>query len=150
MTSCRRLIYEQSVAYRGHLIIPYLSSEIAQTPIYAYRLLSELGHRSEWHRANNPAGLHSSRIEGILDIAREHLDAKVSATSSLGYFKQRYLYKQNLVIISEVAGKFFYDHYPPTRLDNIAAPKIFASELACINWVKAGLDRNLQKSASTM
>ncbi|KAI9131243.1 hypothetical protein [Acaryochloris sp. CCMEE 5410] len=150
MISPRRLMYEQSVVYRGHLIIPYIYSEIAQTPIYAYRLLSELGNRSEWHRANNPAGLHSSRIEGILDIAREHLEAEVSAIPTMDYFKQRYIYKQNLVIISEIAGKFFYDHYPPTRLNNIAAPKIFSSELACINWVKAGLDRNLQKSASTM
>lgn len=150
MTSPRRLLYEQSAVYRGHLIIPYIHSEITHIPIYAYRLLSDLGNYSEWHRAINPAGLHSSRVDGILEIAREHLDAKVCPIPSMDYFKQRYIYKQNLIVISEIAGKFFYDHYPPTRLNNISAPKIFTSERACINWVKAGLDRNLQKSAYTM
>lgn len=150
MTSPRRLLYEQSVVHNGHLIIPYLYSEIAGTPIYAYRLLSELGNRSEWHRANNPAGLHSSQLEDILAIAKEHLDEVAPDAQGMDYFKQRYIYQQNLVIISEIAGKFFYDHYPPTRLNNIAAPKIFATEWDCITWVKAGLDRNLRKSASTM
>jgi hypothetical protein len=150
MTSRRRLLYEQSVVHNGYLIIPYIYSEIAGIPIYAYRLLSELGHRSPWHRANNPAGLYSSQIEGILQIAKEHLDAQVPVSQALDFFKQRYTYQYNLIIISEIKGKFFYDHYPPTRLNNIAAPKIFPREVDCINWVKAGLDRNLQKSGSTM
>lgn len=150
MTSPRRLLYEQSVAHNGYLIIPYLYSEIVGTSVYSYRLLSELGHRSDLHRTNNPAGLYSSRLDGVVDIAKEHLDEVVPITKGMDYFKQRYIYNCNLVIISEIAGKFFYDHYPPTRLNNIAAPKIFTSEVACMDWVKAGLDRNLQKSASTM
>lgn len=150
MTSSRRLLYEQSVVHNEHLIIPYIYSEIAGTPVYAYRLLSEKGHQSPLHRANNPAELYSSRLDGILEIAKEHLDEVVPTPQETDYFKRCYIYQQNLVIILEISSKFFYDHYPPTRLNNIAAPKIFASEWDCITWVKAGLDRNLRKSTSTM
>jgi hypothetical protein len=113
LISHRRLLYEQSVVHNGYLIIPYVYSEIAGTPIYAYRLLCELGHRSPWHRAKNPAGLHSSRVEGILQIAKEHLDTQMLVSQALDFFKQRYIYNHNLIIISEIRDKFFYDHYPP-------------------------------------
>lgn len=148
--SSRRLLYERSVVHRGHLIIPYLLHEIASMPVYAYRLLSELGHRGPFHRANNPAGMHSGLIDGIVTIAQEHLDQQTLPISTPDCFKHRYLYQHNLIIISQMGGKYFYDHYPPTRLNNIAAPKIFSSELHCATWVKQGLDRNLQKSASTI
>ncbi|NJK41584.1 MAG: hypothetical protein HC934_09965 [Acaryochloridaceae cyanobacterium SU_2_1] len=149
-SSSRRLLYERSVIHRGYLIIPYLLHEIGKVPIYAYRLLSELGHRGCYHRANNPSGLHSSHIDGIVAIAKEHLDQQILPIPRPDCFKRRYLYQQNLIIISEVGGKYFYDHYPPTRLNNIAAPKIFTSELHCASWVKQGLDRNLEKSTTTM
>ena len=62
------------------------------------------------------------------------------------YFKLRYVYDDDLIVIHQEADKFFYDHYKPDSLTNIAAPKIFQSEHECINWVKAGLDKAKTKS----
>ncbi|HCF29927.1 MAG TPA: hypothetical protein DEV81_22615, partial [Cyanobacteria bacterium UBA11049] len=59
-------------------------------------------------------------------------------------FKSRYTYRNNLIIILEISGKYFYDHYPPDNLNNIAAPRIFSSEAECINWIKQGLERSRQ------
>lgn len=135
-----RFLYENSVSHRGHLIIPFIS-KIAADYIYSYTLLSQLGHKGEFHKVENPAGLYSDSIFNIIEMAKEHL-GKYADDSKPDYFKCRYTYHYNLIIIHQEGGKCFYDHYPPDKLNNIAAPKLFVSEIDCINWVKKGLDRN--------
>ena len=93
----------------------------------------------------NPAGLYSKSLDDIINIAKKHLDENSGNFSSIDYFKDRYTYKNNLIIVHQEAQKAFYDHYPPKKLINIAAPKIFTTANDCINWVKAGLDRNQTK-----
>ncbi|CAN1210272.1 hypothetical protein TUMEXPCC7403_08765 [Tumidithrix helvetica PCC 7403] len=137
-----RFLYVKSISYRGYLILPFVRNRIDGHVIYSYTLLSELGHKGNWHKAENPAGLYSDRLEQLLEIAKEHLDQHSDCMGVVDYFKRRYVYRENLVVIHQAAGKCFYDHYPPNSLINIAAPKIFRSEFDCINWVKHGLDRN--------
>ncbi|MEB3337392.1 MAG: hypothetical protein VKJ46_08025 [Leptolyngbyaceae bacterium] len=136
-----RLLYEKSVSYRGCLIIPFILGTAIREAIYSYRLLSEAGHQHELHKAENPAGICSSSVAGVIAIAQEHLDRASLNPSEVDHFKNRYTYRDNLIIVVQVAGKFFYDHYPPDQLNNIAAPKLFTSEQACIDWIKEGLDR---------
>ena len=137
-----RLLYEYSVAHRGYLIIPYVSGAIETQSIYSYKLLSELGHRGKYHRADNPAQLHSASIDGIVMIAQDHLNEHSDIRKQDNDFKNRYTYRHNLIILYRQGDKCFYDHYPPQGLTNIAAPKIFRSETQCLNWIKQGLDRN--------
>jgi hypothetical protein len=137
-----RLFYEKSVCYKGHLIIPFVFSRINSQSIYSYKLLSELGRKGKFHKAENPAGIYSSNLDEIISIAIEHLDREGDAIENFDLFKIRYTYRDNLIIIAHVSGKYFYDHYPPDALNNIAAPKVFRSELECIKWVKQGLDRS--------
>jgi len=137
-----RLLYEKSISYKGHLIIPFIF-EMADTQlIYSYKLLSELGHRGKFHKSENPAGIYSNSSDNIIDVAREHLDKESDIVSNVDYFKRRYTYQNNLIIIYEGSGKYFYDHYKPEALNNVAAPKIFKSEQDCINWIKQGLDHS--------
>ncbi|NES86832.1 MAG: hypothetical protein F6K10_38875 [Moorea sp. SIO2B7] len=137
-----RFLYEKSVSYKGNLIIPFIFSRIENQSIYSYTLLSEQGYKSQLHQSENPAGLYSNRLDDIINIAKKHLDENLANFSSIDYFKDRYTYKNNLIIVHQEAQKAFYDHYPPKKLTNIAAPKIFTTANDCINWVKAGLDRN--------
>lgn len=139
-------LYSQSVCYRGHLIIPFEQQRLMGHRIYAYGLLSELGHRGQLHRRINPAQLHSSNIDGIIDIACDHLDnAQAEPDSGLDAFARRYIYRNNLIVVSESRNKFFYDHYPPLELRNIAAPRVFSSEQECLSWIKLGLDNQLPR-----
>ena len=133
-------IYEKSVSYKGHLIVPFVGGIADANPIYSYILLSERGHTGKFHKAENPAGIYSGSIEGIINVAKSHLDINSDVLSSSDNFKCRYTYRHNLIIIYEVAGKYFYDHYKPDSLNNVAAPKIFQSETECINWLKQKLD----------
>lgn len=137
-----RLLYESSVAHRGHLIIPYPYSTIAGEVVYSYKLLSALGYKGPFHKVENPAGLYSNQLKGILGIAKEHLDQHIEEDDYTELFKGRYTYRDNLIIVYQTAGKCFYDHYPPQELNNIAAPKLFRTEPECLGWVKQGLDRN--------
>lgn len=137
-----RLLYEYSVSHRGHLIIPYVYSRLAEQSIYSYKLLSAFAHKGRLHKADNPAGLHSSRGSEIVTIAKEHLDQHSEVDAPNDFFKGRYTYRDNLIIVYQESGKCFYDHYPPRELTNIAAPRIFQTELECLYWVKQGLDRN--------
>ena len=135
-------IYSQSVGYRGHLIIPFQYSRVMGHAVYSYGLLSELGNHGMLHGQINPPKLHSSSIKGIIDIASEHLnEADAEQDSGLDSFGRRYIYRNNLIVVSENRDKFFYDHYPPLELRNIAAPKLFNSEHECLSWIKIGLDR---------
>lgn len=133
-----RFLYEKSVAYQECLIIPFVFSCINAQKVYSYALLSEQGYTSQLHQATNPAKLYAPDLTGIMAIAQQHLDSQVILEGS-NYFRQRYTYSHNLIIIHQQAGKCFYDHYAPNKLINIAAPKIFNSDSDCINWIQSGL-----------
>lgn len=135
-----RLLYERSIVYRGCLIIPFIYGTAVYQPIYSYKLLLEPEHRSNLQGAENPAGLCSSSVEGILVIARQHLDTLDLVIQNPDHFTHRYTYRNHLLLISQVGGKYFYAHYPLHQLTNLAAPKLFASEHECINWIQQGLD----------
>ncbi|MBD2778021.1 hypothetical protein [Iningainema tapete] len=135
-----RHIYENSVSYNGYLIIPFVFGKASGYEIYSYKLLSVIGSKSQFHKAENPAGIYGSSIENVIAIAKEHIDKNAEFTTNGDYFKCRYIYNNNLVIVFQDGGKYFYDHYPPDSLNNIAAPKLFKSEFECLNWIKQGLD----------
>jgi hypothetical protein len=135
-----RFLYEKSATYQECLIIPFVYSYVDGQDIYSYALLSEQGYTSILHQAENPAKLYSGEIKEIMAIAQQHLDTQITLAGS-DYFRQRYTYNHNLIIIHQQGNKCFYDHYAPTKLVNIAAPKIFSSTSECIDWVKLGLQR---------
>ena len=135
-----RLLYEKSVSEQGYLIIPFIFGRVDDQIIYSYTLLSELGHQGKFHKLENPVGICSSSIDGIIKVAKEHLSENSDVAAQDDYFKCRYTYRDNLIIVYQQNGKYFYDHYPPEKLNNIAAPKIFLSERECLNWIKQGLD----------
>ncbi len=137
-----RLLYEKSVSYKGYLIIPFVYEIADEQSVYSYKLLSELGRKGRFHTSDNPANLYSNSLERLIDVAKEHLAANAEAVSEVDYFKHRYTYRNNLIIVHEAAAKYFYDHYKPDDLNNIAAPKLFKSEYECISWIKRGLDRS--------
>lgn len=141
-----RLLYEQSVIGQGYLIIPFLRGSIAGEEIYSYTLLSELGHRGRFHKAENPSEIFSNTIEGILKVAREYLTQHSEIDRDTDYFKHRYTYRNNLIIVLHQAEKVFYDHYPPHELTNIAAPKLFKSESDCLTWIQQGLNSRQEPS----
>ncbi|MBW4630800.1 MAG: hypothetical protein KME30_02505 [Iphinoe sp. HA4291-MV1] len=135
-----RLLYENSVSYKGYLIIPFVFSTIHNHDIYSYKLLSEISHKSQFHKTENPAEIYGSSIESIADIAKEHIEKHSDFVSHGDSFKFRYVYRNNLIIVFQEAGKYFYDHYPSDSLNNIAAPKLFSSEYECLRWIKQGMD----------
>jgi hypothetical protein len=136
-----RFLYEKSATHQECLIIPFVYSYVDGQDIYSYVLLSEQGYTSILHQAENPAKLYSGEIKEIIAIAQQHLDTQITLEGS-DYFRQRYTYNHNLIIIHQQGNKCFYDHYAPTKLVNIAAPKIFSSTSECIDWVKLGLQRH--------
>lgn len=136
-----RFLYEKSVTYQECLIIPFVSGCIDGNDIYSYSLLSEQGYTSQLHQAKNPAQSYSSKLPTIIEIARQHLDSQFILEGS-DYFRQRYTYRDNLIVLHQEGNKCFYDHYAPKRLVNIAAPKVFESVYECVSWVKSGLQRN--------
>ncbi|MBD1837633.1 hypothetical protein [Coleofasciculus sp. FACHB-501] len=137
-----RLLYENSVSHKGYLIIPFVFGMADDQNIYSYTLLSELGHKSKFHKLENPAGIYSSYLETIIEAAKEHLEENSDVVSQNDYFKNRYIYQDNLIIVYQLASKYFYDHYKPENLNNVAAPKIFGTEQECITWIKEGLDKS--------
>ncbi len=143
-----RLLYELSITHRGYLIIPFVSGSIAGEEIYSYALLSELGHRGQFHKAANPSEEFSGRVEDLLKIARVYLARHSELDGDTDYFKHRYTYRNNLIIVLRQGRKVFYDHYPPSELTNIAAPKIFESESECLAWIQQGIDFQHQPSSS--
>lgn len=137
----RRLLYEKSVSYRGYLIIPFVYGLAAGRPLCSYQLLSQKGHRGRFHQAENPADRYASSVDDILVLAQEHLDQHLEGKQGVGYFQHRYTYRDHLIVLHPEADKVFYDHYRPDQLINIAAPKVFASELDCVRWIKEGIDQ---------
>ena len=140
-----RLLYEISLSYQGHLIIPFVFTRADGENIYSYALLSDQGYKGKFHKAKNPAKLYSSKVTMIVDTARKHLHENAEVTANSDYFSNRYTYQNNLIVIHQQSGKCFYDHYPPQEIRNIAAPKIFSSTSECLGWVKQGLDRKNKK-----
>ncbi|NWF62612.1 MAG: hypothetical protein HXY43_26105 [Fischerella sp.] len=134
------LLYKNSLSYKGYLIIPFVFGKADTYEIYSYKLLSEIGRKSRFHKAENPAQMYGSSISNVLDIAKEHIDKNLEFVSQGDSFKYRYVYRNNLIIVYRESGKYFYDHYPPDSLNNIAAPRVFTSEYECLNWIKQGLD----------
>jgi hypothetical protein len=140
--SAHRFLYENSVSYQGHLIIPFLLEKLEVKQIYSYTLLSDLGHKGLFHKVDNPAQVYSTSILNIIELAKQHLETYSDVNSKIDYFKNRYTYYYNLIVIYEQGSKYFYDHYSPEKLNNIGAPKLFKSEVDCINWVKKGIKKN--------
>jgi len=112
------LLYDKSVSYKGHLIIPFVFGIADSQCIYSYQLLSELGHKGKFHKSENSVSLYSNTVEGIVAIAKEHLDENSAAVSRDDYFQRRYTYRNNLIIVYELSGKYFYDHYNPGNFNN--------------------------------
>lgn len=137
-----RFLYEKSASYKGYLIIPFVFGTVDENCIYSYALLSELGNKGKFHKSENPPGIYSGSVADIINVAKSHLDENLDVISKEDYFKCRYTYRNDLIIIYQIAGKYFYDHYKPEILNNVAAPKLFTSEQECITWVKEGLDRS--------
>jgi len=135
-----RHLYEYSISYKGYLIIPFVFGKADHYNIHSYKLLSEIGRKSQFHKAENPAEIYSSSMNTTIAIAKEHIDKHSDFVSHSDNFKLRYIYRHNLIIIFKESGKYFYDHYPPDSLNNIAAPKLFKSEYECLCWIKQGLD----------
>jgi hypothetical protein len=137
-----RLLYEKSVSYKGHLIVPFILGRIGCETIYSYKLLSEKGYTSPVHESDNLSGICSNSLEDIVKIAQQNLDEKIISYLGLDHFRERYVYHNNLIILHNQSGKYFYDHYPPEQLTNIAAPKLFISANDCLSWIKQGLDQH--------
>ncbi|MBD2292824.1 hypothetical protein H6G06_04825 [Anabaena sphaerica FACHB-251] len=135
-----RLLYESSVSYQGYLIIPFVFGKFDNYEIYSYKLLAEIGHKSRFHASENPAKMYCNTIINIIDIAKEHIDVNIEFVIQVDFFKSRYVYRHNLIIVYQKNGKCYYDHYAPESLSNIAAPKLFSSPHECLSWVQKGLD----------
>jgi hypothetical protein len=135
-----RLLYESSVSYKGYLIIPFVFGKVDNYEIYSYKLLAEIGHKSRFHAADNPATMYGDTITNIIDIAKEHIDINIDFVSQGDFFKTRYIYRHNLIIVYQKNDRCYYDHYAPESLNNIAAPKLFSSSYECLNWIQKGLD----------
>jgi hypothetical protein len=134
-----RFLYERSIVHKGYLVIPYVAGRLEDKAIYSYALLAAAGHTNPWHQTTNPAGLYAEDGLKILEVAQAHLDEAAVAGGSDDHFQRRYTFLKNLVILYETANKVYYDHYAPTSLVNIAAPKLFAAEQDCIEWIRRGL-----------
>jgi hypothetical protein len=139
--SVHSYLYEKLVFYRGYLILPFQCGTISGADIYSYQLLCAFERRGKFHKAVNPAERYTDSIEAVVVIAQDFLDIHSDLLATSVYEQQRYVYQGNLILISQIAEKFFYDHYPPDQLINLAAPRLFESEADCITWVKQGIDR---------
>lgn len=137
-----RLLYEKTTSYKGHLIVPFILSRLGGETIYSYKLLAEKGHTSPLHQSDNLSGVCTNNLDEIIKIARQNLDEKINSYLGIDHFRERYIYQNNLIILHYQSGKYFYDHYPPQELTNIAAPKLFLSETECLSWIKEGLDQH--------
>ena len=142
-----QLVYEKSVSHKGYLIVPFVYALANSEVIYSYALLCEVGHKGKFHKAENPSGIFSSKIATILEIAKEHLDLHSDIFNPVDSFKNRYTYLDNLIVVYQISGKYFYDHYKPDSLNNVAAPRIFKTESDCLAWIKNGLDRSLAEES---
>ncbi|CCQ51318.1 MULTISPECIES: hypothetical protein [Crocosphaera] len=136
-----RFFYEKSSSYQGYLIIPFLLAKLSGEFIYSYSLLSSQGYDDEFHKAKNPAGICSTTLTGMIEIAQEHLNQYSVNLKEDDYFEQRYTYQGTLIIIHRQGKRCSYEHYPSHELRNIAAPTLFLNPDSCIDWIKKRLAR---------
>ena len=143
-----RYLYEKSVAHRGFLIIPFVAGNVSGRQLYSYILLAGYGYQHKWHKCENPAGYFTEDVYDVLQAAKKHLDKAEAVGGAEQHFRHRYTYLNNLVVLYKAAGKYYYDHYAPYGLNNIAAPKLFATEQDCIEWIRLGLLRRAVREVS--
>lgn len=139
--AAHQYLYEKLAFHCGYLVIPFQCSMISGADLYSYRLLGAFERQGRFHEAVNPTEEYAGSVERVMAIAQTFLEHHSDLPSATTYVQQRYVYQGNLILISEIAGKYFYDRYPPDRLQNLAAPKLFEDEDNCITWVKQGIDR---------
>jgi hypothetical protein len=139
--SSHRYLYENLILCRGYLVIPFQCGAFRGANLFSYQLLSAFERQGRYHKVVNPTELYENSVEAILGVAQNFLNRDSDLPIAPAYAQKQYLYQGNLVLISNMAGKFFYDHYSPDQLNNLAAPKLFESEADCIAWVKQGIDR---------
>ena len=94
----KHLLYEASVSYKGYLIIPFVFGKADNYEIYSYKLLSQIGPKSQYHKAENPSKIYGSSIENIINIAKEHIDKNSDFVSDGDVFKHRYVFRNNLIV----------------------------------------------------
>ena len=138
--------YDKATAHRGFLIVPFEVTRLSGRPLYSYVLLSGYGSQHQWHKSGNLAGIYAEDIYDVIHHAKVHLDRQDACGGKSGHFSNSYTYLRNLVVIYESADRYYYDHYAPDSLTNIAAPKLFSSKEECIEWVRAGLLRHTIRS----
>jgi hypothetical protein len=140
--TAHRYLYEKLALHWGYLVIPFQCGTISGADLYSYQLLCAFERQGEFHRAVNPTEDYAASVDRVMAIAQTFLENHSDLPSAINYVQQRYVYQGNLILISQIAGKYFYDHYAPDSLTNLAAPRLFESEETCIAWVKQGIDRN--------
>jgi hypothetical protein len=139
--TAHRYLYEKLALHYGYLVIPFQCGAISGADLYSYQLLCAFERQGRFNREVNPTEEYSASIERVVAIAEAFLEAHSDLPAEIHYVQQRYVYQGNLILISQIAGQYFYDHYPPDTLTNLAAPRLFETEADCIVWVKQGIDR---------
>ncbi|WP_026100911.1 hypothetical protein [Synechococcus sp. PCC 7336] len=139
--------YDKAASHRGFMIIPFEGGKISGRSLFSYVLLSGYGYQHQWHKTENIAGVYAEDAYEVVKLAKAHLDRHKAIGGSPTHFTLSYTYLNNLIVIHEAAGRFYYDHYTPGNLNNIAAPKLFSSEQECIEWVRLGLLRRTVRQA---
>jgi hypothetical protein len=139
--AAHRYLYEKLALHYGYLVIPFQCGAISGADLYSYQLLCAFERQGRFNREINPTEEYSASVDRVVEIAQAFLEAHSDLPSAINYVQQRYVYQGNLILISQIAGQYFYDHYPPDRLTNLAAPRLFETEADCITWVKQGIDR---------
>jgi hypothetical protein len=139
--AAHRYLYEKLALHYGYLVIPFQCGTISGADLYSYQLLCAFERQGQFNREVNPTEEYSASVERVVAIAQAFLEVHSDLPSDINYVQQRYVYKDNLILISQIAGQYFYDHYPPDKLTNLAAPRLFETEADCIDWVKQGIDR---------
>lgn len=140
LITMKRLLYGKSTTYRGYLIIPFIFCRLNSSDIYSYQLLSERGNKDKFHKEQNPTQLYSSSLTTILKIAIEHLKQQVNYVGDVNFFKLRYTCNDHLIILHQTQNnKWYYEHYLPDKLDNIAESRQFKNRFECLSWVQDSL-----------
>lgn len=139
--TAHQYLYEKLALHCGYLVIPFKCGIISGSDLYSYQLLCAFERQGRFHKAVNPTEDYAGSVERVMAIAQTFLAHHSDLPSATTYVQQRYVYQGNLILISQIAGKYFYDHYSPDSLNNLAAPRLFEDETDCIAWVKQGIDR---------
>jgi hypothetical protein len=139
--TAHQYLYEKLAFHCGYLVIPFKCGMISGSDLYSYQLLCAFERQGHFHKAVNPTEEYAGSVARVVAIAQTFLEHHSDLSFPPPYVQQRYVYQGNLILISQIAGRYFYDHYPNDSLTNLAAPRLFEDEEACIVWVKQGIDR---------